>query len=93
MAEINFRKGTYQIRVYLGKDANGKKITENTTFTPTKTTPKAIEKEVQEFARNFEKKVKEGKILSGEKLSLPDVVKEWKQDQTFKDLTKAVQEN
>ena len=49
MAEINFRKGTYQIRVYLGKDANGKKITENTTFTPTKTTPKAIEKEVQEF--------------------------------------------
>lgn len=93
MAEISFRKGIYKIRVYVGKDVNGKKITESTTFTPTKTTPKAIEKEVQEFASKFEKQVKEGKLLSGEKLSLADVVEEWKQDQSFKDLTKAVQES
>ena len=93
MAEISFRNGSYKIRVYLGKDVNGKKITESTTFTPTKKTPKAIEKEVQEFAINWEKQVKEGKILSGEKLSLEDVVEEWKADQTFKDLTKSVQES
>ena len=93
MAEITCRKGIYKIRVYLGKDVNGRKITESTTFTPTKKTPKAIEKEVQEFASNYEKQVKEGKLLSGEKLSLADVVEEWKQDQTFKDLTKSVQES
>ena len=93
MAEISYRKGIYKIRVYIGKDVNGKKITESTTFTPTKKTPKAIEKEVQEFASNYEKQVKEGKILSGEKLTLADIVEEWKQDQTFKDLTKSVQES
>ena len=93
MAEISYRKGIYKIRVYIGKDVNGKKITESTTFTPTKTTPKAIEKEVQEFASNYEKQVKEGKILSGEKITLADIVEEWKQDQTFKDLTKSVQES
>ena len=47
MAEITRRKGTYQIRVYLGKDIHGKKITECITFVPTKKTPKAIEKEVR----------------------------------------------
>ena len=93
MAEIRQRKGGYLICVYLGKDANGKKITESTTFTPTKKTPAAIKKEVEEFASNFEKQLKEGKILSGEKLTLADVVKEWTQDQTFKDLTKSVQES
>ena len=93
MAEISCRKGIYKIRVYLGKDVNGKKITESTTFTPTKKTPKAIEKEVQDFANEFEKQVKEGKILSGEKLTLSDIVEEWKKDQAYKDLTKAVQES
>ena len=82
-------QGRYQYAdsVEYGEDSisvNGKKITESTTFTPTKKTPKAIEKEVQEFASNYEKQVKEGKILSGEKLTLTDIVKEWKQDQVFK---------
>lgn len=93
MAQIKERNGKYYITVFKGRDVNGKKITENTTFIPTKRTPKAIEKEVNDYAREFEKKVKEGGILSGEKLSFADVVKEWKQDQTFKDLTLSVQEN
>ncbi|MBR1709977.1 MAG: tyrosine-type recombinase/integrase [Clostridia bacterium] len=98
MAEIEKRiskdgKITFRIKVFKWKDVNGKKITESTTFTPTKKTPKAMEKEVQEFAREYEKKVKEEKILSGEKLTLIDVVEEWKQDQAYKDLTKAVQES
>lgn len=93
MAEITCRKGVYKIRVYLGKDINGKKITESTTFTPTKKTPKAIEKEVKDFARYYEKEVKDGKILSGEKLSLADIVEEWKKDERFTGLTKSVQES
>ncbi len=98
MAEIEKRistvgKITFRIKVFKGIDVNGKKITESTTFTPTKKTPKAMEKEAREFAREYEKKVKEEKILSGEKLTLIDVVEEWKQDQAYKDLTKAVQES
>ena len=94
MANIEERNGKFRIRVYLGTDPKTKKkLYENTIFTPTKKTPVAMKKEVQEYAREFEKKVKEGKILSGEKLSLEDVVEEWKADQTFKDLTKSVQES
>ena len=94
MAEISCRNGIYKIRVYKGKNPKtGKRITESTTFTPTKRTPKAIEKEVQEFAREYEKQVKEGKLLSGENLLLVDVVEEWKQDERFTGLTKAVQES
>ena len=48
---------------------NGKKITESTTFTPTKKTPKAMEKEAREFAREYEKQIREKEILSGEKLT------------------------
>ena len=55
MAEISCRNGIYKIRVYLGKHPKtGKKITESTTYTPTKKTPKAIEKEVEEYAREFD---------------------------------------
>lgn len=97
MAQIKEGKGKYlgkyRITVFKGRNTDGKKITKSTTFTPTKKTPKAIEKEVQEFAREFEKKVKEGEVLSGETLSLADVVEGWKSDQSFKDLTKAVQES
>lgn len=72
---------------------NGKKITESTTFTPTKKTPKAMEKEAREFAREYEKQIREKEILSGEKLTLIDVVEEWKKDDAYTDLTKAVQES
>lgn len=97
MAEIEKRisksgKITFRIKVYKGKQ-DGKKITESTTFTPTKKTPKAMQKEAEDFAREFEKQVKEGKILSGEKLTLSDVVEQWKQDERFTGLTKAVQES
>lgn len=98
MAEIEKRtskngKTTFRIKVYKGKDKEGKKITQSTTFTPTKKTTVAMRKEAEAFAREFEKQVKEEQILSGEKLTLFDVVEEWKQDQTFKDLTKSVQES
>ena len=98
MAEIEERtskkgKTTFRIKVYKGKDKEGKKITQSTTFTPTKKTTVAMRKEAEAFAREFEKQVKEEQILSGEKLTLFDVVEEWKQDQTFKDLTKSVQES
>lgn len=82
MASIKPRTGkngvtTYLITVSKGRDTNGKKLTETTTFKPTKTTPKAIEKEVQKFALDFEERVKSGKYFSGEKITCHDVFKQW----------------
>lgn len=85
MASIKPRTGkngitTYLITVSMGRDTNGKKKFETTTFKPTKTTPKAIEKEVQKFALDFEERVKAGKYFSGEKLTFYDVAKQWEPD-------------
>lgn len=82
MASIKKREGkrgtSYLITVSLGRDENDKKIFETTTYTPTATGPKAIEKEVAAFAHDFEKRVKEGKYLPGEKLTYKEIAKRWK---------------
>ena len=84
MASIKARNGkngtTYLITVSVGRDTNGKKLTETTTFKPTKTTPKAIKKEVQKYALDFEERVKTGKYFSGEKVTFYDVSKQWEPD-------------
>ena len=84
MASIKARNGkngtTYLITVSVGRDTNGKKLTETTTFKPTKTTPKAIKKEVQKYALDFEERVKNGKYFSGEKVTFYDVSKQWEPD-------------
>lgn len=77
MAEITKRGDTYKIAVSLGYDENQKRIREVATFTPTATTPKAIEKEVAEFARDFEKRVRDGEFYSGEKTKFSDFVNVW----------------
>lgn len=59
MAAIDKRGNTFRIRVFVGTDANGKKIMKSTTFTPpTDTTPKRAEKLAQEFAFEFERQCK-----------------------------------
>mgnify|MGYP000776505615 FL=1 len=59
MAAIDKRGNTFRIRVFVGTDANGKKIMKSTTFTPpTYTTPKRAEKLAQEFAFEFERQCK-----------------------------------
>ena len=59
MASIRERNGSYQITVSCGYDIKGKKLLETTTFTPDPSlTPKKREKVVQEFAQQFETKVK-----------------------------------
>lgn len=85
MASIKARTGkngitTYLITVSMGRDNNGKKQIETISFRPTKTTPKAIEKELQKFALDFEERVKAGKYFSGEKVTFYDVSKQWEPD-------------
>lgn len=73
MASIRERNGSYQITVSCGYDIKGKKLLETTTFTPDPSlTPKKREKVVQEFAQQFETKVKNGLIMNGSKITLQE---------------------
>lgn len=71
MASIKKRGNTYQITVSNGFDSDGKRLFEYATFKPDENrTVKQQEKDLNDFAYEFEKKVKEGKVLRGEKLLL-----------------------
>lgn len=72
------KKGSYRITVSNGYDSSGKQIRITKTFTPDTTKSKRQqEKQVQEFAVEFERQVKSGKLYSGDKISFSDFVKEW----------------
>jgi len=75
MAYIKKRGNSYLIRVSVGYDSRGKKITRSTTYKPEYTTAtgkakadSVIEKEIRRFADDFERTVKSGeKIRRGKK--------------------------
>ena len=78
MASIRKRNGSYQITVSCGYDIRGKKLLETTTFTPDPClTPKKQEKAVQDFAMEFEAKVRNGILLSGRKITLQEYAARW----------------
>lgn len=89
MATIKKRNNSYLIRVSNGFDVNGKQIFINTTYKPTATTPKAIEKEVRDFANAFEKTVKAGKYLEGEKITFSKFVENWRSEWAITHLTQS----
>lgn len=93
MANIRERNGSYQISVYVGEDMKGNKLFERTTFRPTQTTAKRIKEEVNAFAVEFEKRVKEGKYLTGDKLTLSRFVEIWETEWAVKHLTVVGVEN
>lgn len=92
--KINTKSGilTYQIIVSLGYTETGKKITKKYTYKPTSHSPKAVEKEVREFAYEYEKKVKNGRFLDGDSLTYSDVYKRWKDGEASQQLTIGQQE-
>lgn len=78
MANItNNGNGIFRIRVFIGEDEKGKKIFKSTNYKPKGRTQKQIEKEVQQYALDFEKRVLSGDYLSGEELKLNEFVKTW----------------
>lgn len=87
MASIRERNGSYQITVSLGRDPKGKQLFERCTYVPTSTSPKKIEKEVRQFADDFEKRVKDGKYLSGEKITFEKVCELWEESEDAASLT------
>ena len=77
MAEIRKRGNTYQISVFLGRDANQKKIYKRTTYSPKAKTPKAIENEVNDYARKFEERAKNGEVYDGESMTFAELIPLW----------------
>lgn len=78
MASIRERNGSYQITVSTGRDIYGRKLRETATFTPDPTlTPKKRAKAVEEFARDFEQKIKNGAAMDGRKVTLKEFADRW----------------
>lgn len=80
MASIQQRGNSYLITVSFGESVTGKRIRETMTFTPTETAATKIQKELQRAAVDFERRVKEGGYIGGDKMSFSDFVKRWKRD-------------
>lgn len=78
MATIRERNGSYHIEVFLGRDIYGKKIRESITYTPDPgLTPKKRQKSVEDFARDFEAKLKSGIAMDGRKITLKEFTDKW----------------
>lgn len=78
MASIEKRGKSYSITVSNGYDIYGKKLREKTTFTPDPNmTPKQQQKALETFVFEFEQRVKNGKLLSGSKITLKEYTERW----------------
>ena len=87
MASIRKRGNTYQIVVSNGRDMNGKQLIETATFTPDpERTDKQNEKALQLFAMEFEKKVKDGKCFSGQRMTYSSYIDIWMKDYAEKQM-------
>ena len=79
MPNITKRGDAYRIRVSNGRDASGKQIIETATFHPDpERTEKQNQKALQQFALDFERKVKSGNYLEGEKITFSEFVVKWR---------------
>ena len=55
--------GSYQIRVFMGKDNAGKQVFKSTTYHPEAKTPVKAKKEAEAFAAKYEKQVRSGRLF------------------------------
>ena len=77
MASVRKRNNTYLVEVFKGRDINGKRLVECATFKPDETkTPRQNQKALDDFVRDFEKKVKDG-TSRGDALTFKQYADEW----------------
>ena len=90
MVSIRKRRNSYQITVSNGRDSSGKQILETATYVPA---PALIPKKQQElldkFVYEFERKVKNSKLLKGEKLTFKEYAGYWLKEHAEKTLEKS----
>lgn len=89
MATIKKRGSSYLVTVSNGLRPDGSQIRVTKTFHPTAKTAAAIKKEVEYFAVDFERSVKEGRYLTGEKKVFKDFADTWFRDIGSESLTTA----
>lgn len=81
MASIQERNGHYKITVSCGYDIYGKKLVQTTTFTPDPSlSPKKKQRSVEDFARAFEDKIRNGASMEGRKITLKEFSERWMED-------------
>ena len=69
---------SYRIRVFVGRDSNGKNRRESLTFTPDQNlSPAKQQKQAEKFALEYEEKVLNGQILSGDRITIEEYCLEW----------------
>ncbi|MBQ6173476.1 MAG: site-specific integrase [Clostridia bacterium] len=83
---------SYLITVSLGRDSEGKKLIDTTTFVPKAKAPTKAKKEAEAFAVEYERQVKSGDVVFGDKVTFSEYVKIW-EDNWLPAKTKTVQEN
>lgn len=82
----------YLITVSMGRDSQDRQLFERTTYHPKAKTPRAIEKEVDQYAKDFENRVKNGEYYDGEKMTFRTFAETWKEEWAVSHLTKSVLE-
>lgn len=88
MASVRKRGETYQISVSCGRKPDGTQIIKTTTFRPTATAPTKVKRELETAIKNFEEKVKTGRTLTGDKLTVAQFVEKWSEQWADSHLTK-----
>ena len=92
MPSIRKRNDTYQITVSLGRDSHNKQILKTTTYKPKAKSPKAIEKEVNRFAIEFENEILNGKAVTSN-ITFKDYALKWLDDYGKSNLQERQQED
>lgn len=80
MAAIEKRGNSYRIIVSSGYDSAGKQQKVSLTYTPKETAPSKVKKELQTVAVDFERRVKEGSFISGDRTTFASFVHRWIDD-------------
>ena len=93
MASITKRGNTYRITVSNGRDENNKQILIRETYYPKATTPKKIEREVEDYARDLERCIKSGEYHSGETMTFDECVKVWAREWAADNLSISTREH
>ena len=99
MASIRKRGNSYNIVVSAGYDSEGKKITRSTTFKPDPLTAtgrekaaSVIQREVREYAAEFERQAKTGIVTIGGNMRFSELVEKYLEEYAFIELTTSTAE-
>lgn len=86
MANIRKRGDTYQIRVFVGRDCDGKQIIKTKTWKPSPgMTERQVKKELDKQAVLFEQQVETGQFLDGS-ITFSEFAEKWFSDYAEKQL-------